>query len=110
LGVLLAFLALGVPLLLSDLTVYFAFFACIWLLERDEVPPWWWLSALGGAVAGFQLLVKLNGGVVCLLLFALAVWRLPPGRVRAEAILLGSFAGTIVVLWLATGNPLGELP
>jgi hypothetical protein len=110
LGFGLAFLALCLPLVISDMGVYIAFFGCIWLLERDEAPPWWWLSSIAGVLAAVQLLVKLNNGLACLVLFALAVWRLPPGRLRSEGILLGSFAVSLIVLWLGTGNPLDALP
>jgi hypothetical protein len=106
----LAFVALGLPLTIPDLGLYVAFFLCVWLLERDQAPPWWWLSCVLGAIAAVQVLVKLNNGLTCLVLFALAAWRLPPSRMRAEAILVGSFLVALVVLWLATGNPVGDLP
>jgi hypothetical protein len=109
-GTLLAFLALGLGLSLSDVAVYVAFFAAVWLLERDDTPTEWWLLPLGGALAAFELLVKLNAGIVCLALIALAAWRLPPGRVRAELVLAGSFALSLLVLWVLTGNPVAGLP
>jgi hypothetical protein len=110
LGAVVAFAALGLTLLVSDIPVYLAFFAAVWALERAEPPQEAWLVPVCGAVAAFELLVKLNGGVVCLLLAALFVWRLPPGRVRSELVLAAAFVGTLVVLWLASGNPVGLLP
>ena len=105
-----AFLALGLTLLLSDVPVYVALFAAVWALESDDHPARRWLVPLAGARAGFELLVKLNGGIVCFVLLALAAWRLPPFRARAEAVLLGAAAATTVVLWLVTGNALADLP
>ena len=113
LGAAAAFVALGLlgqPVLLSETAVVLAFFATVWVLERDEPTRHAWLVPAGGVLAAFELLVKLNGGIVCLVLFALAAWRLPPGRARAELTLLGSFAAALVVLWVASGNALGELP
>jgi hypothetical protein len=109
-GTLLTFLALGLPLLLSDVLVYLAFFAAVWLLERENAPRARWLLPLFGTAAAFELLVKLNGGILCLALFALVAWRLPPRGVRAELVLAGSFALSVFLLWLATGNPPAALP
>ena len=109
-GTLLTFLALSLPLLLSDVVAYVAFFAAVWLLEQDDPPGAHWLLPLFGAAAAFELLVKLNGGILCLVLFALVAWRLPPRRARAELVLAASFAGSVFLLWLATGNPPAALP
>jgi hypothetical protein len=110
LAVVLAFLALGLPLLTSDLIVYLALFGAAWAIERDERPGQRWLVPLAGFLAAFELLVKLNGGVVAYVLFALAAWRARPGGARSEALLFGSFAVSLCVLWMATGNPLTGLP
>jgi hypothetical protein len=109
-GTLLTFLALGLPLLLSDVLAYLAFFAAVWLLERENAPRARWLLPLFGATAAFELLVKLNVGILCLVLFALVAWRLPPRGVRAELVLAASFALSVFLLWLATGNPPAALP
>jgi hypothetical protein len=109
-GTLLTFLALGLPLSLSDVVAYVAFFAAVWLLEQEDPPRARWLLPLFGAAAAFELLVKLNGGILCLVLFALVAWRLPPRRVRAELVLAASFALSVLLLWLATGNPPAALP
>lgn len=109
-GVAVAFLALGLRLLLSDVAAYAALFIAVGVLESDEPPRQRWLLPLCGALAAVELLVKLNGGVLCLALFALVAWRLPPRGVRAELALAGSFALSLVVLWLATGNPPETLP
>ena len=109
-GTLLTFLAIGLPLLLSDVVAYVAFFAAVWLLEREDPPRARWLLPLFGAAAAFELLVKLNSGLLCVVLFALVAWRLPPRRVRAELVLAASFALSVFLLWLATGNPPAALP
>jgi hypothetical protein len=67
------------------------------------------LAIGGGAFAGFALLVKLNGGVAACAILAVGLlgsdWR-RRDLTRAAASLLG----TLVVLWLLVGEPLGALP
>jgi hypothetical protein len=109
-GTVLTFLALGLPLLLSDVVAYVAFFAAVWLLEQEDPPRARWLLPLFGAAAAFEFLVKLNGGILCLVIFALVAWSLPPRRIRAELVLAASFAFSVFLLWLATGNPPAALP
>lgn len=109
-GAVVAFLALGLTLLVSDLLSFLALFGSIWALERDEAPSAPWLVPAAGFVAAFELLVKLNGGVLCLVLFALAAWRAAPRRWRSELVLAVSFAFSLVVLWLVTRNSLASLP
>ena len=76
------YLATALPGLLADHLVVLVLFGCVWALVRDDPPAQRWLVPLGGAIAAFQLLVKLNGGVVVLILLALTVWRLRPGGWR----------------------------
>jgi hypothetical protein len=104
------FLALGLALRLSDVGVYVAFFVVVRALEAESPPRNRWLLPFCGALAAFELLVKLNGGLLCLVLFALVAWRLPPRGVRAALVLASSFALSLVVLWVATGNPPEALP
>jgi hypothetical protein len=75
-----------------------------------ERAPSLWLVPLGGALAALQLLVKLNGGVLCLVLLALVVWRCSPGGWRSEALLALTFLASFVLLWLASGSSLGAIP
>jgi hypothetical protein len=107
-GVVVAFLALGLTLLVSDVIAYLAFFAAVWLLDRDEPPSAWWVVPAAGVAAAFELLVKLNGGILCLVLFALAVWRVR--GLISELLLAVSFCVSVVVLWVASRNSLAALP
>ena len=109
-GVVLAFAALSLTLLLSDISVYLAFFFAVWLLERDDPPQAVWLVPMCACLAAVELLVKLNSGALCLVLFLLVVWRLPPWGVRAEILFLASFVLAVPLLWLASGQALSALP
>jgi hypothetical protein len=55
------------------------------------------------------MLLKPNVGVLALVLTAIAAGFGSPGRVRALAGLTGSFVGAFTVLWLATGNAVGDV-
>ena len=105
-----AYLALCLPVQVGDILVVLAFFITVRTLEREQVPRSPLLVVGGGVYAGLAALVKLNNGVVVLVLLALAAWRLRPGRLASEALLLGSFGASAVAFWLFTGNPLGGLP
>jgi len=107
-GVVVAFLALGLVLMVSDVLAYLALFAAVWLIDRDDPNVSPWFVPLAGFTAAFELLVKLNGGVLCLVLFALAVWRIRGWL--SELVLAASFAVSLVVLWLVTRNSLSALP
>ena len=109
-GVVLAFAVLSLTLLLSDITVYLAFFFAVWILERDDPPQAVWLVPLCAVLGAFEMLVKLNSGVLCVALFLLVAWRVPPWGARAELLFLGSFAVALPLLWLATGQTLSALP
>jgi SGNH hydrolase-like domain, acetyltransferase AlgX len=67
------------------------------------------LAIGGGALVGFALLVKLNDGVATGAILAVGLlgsdWR---GRDLARA--AASMLGTLMVLWLLLGEPLGALP
>jgi hypothetical protein len=108
LGVVVAFLALGLTLMVSDVLAYLALFGAVWLLDRDDPNVSPWLVPLAGAAAAVELLVKLNGGILCIVLFALAVWRIRGWL--SELLLAASFAVSFVVLWLVTRNSLAALP
>jgi hypothetical protein len=69
-----------------------------------------WIAPAGGVVAAFELLVKVNGGIVCLALLALVVWRCRPGGWRSEALLAAGFAAALTVLRVASRNSLTALP
>jgi hypothetical protein len=67
------------------------------------------LAIGGGAFAGFALLVKLNDGVATSAIVAIGLlggdWRARNLRDAAA-----SMVGSLVVLWLLVGEPLGALP
>ena len=109
-AILVTYLVAALPGLLADQLVLLVLFGCVWALVRDEPPSQVWLVPLGGAIAAFQLLVKLNGGVIALALLAFTVWRLRPGGWRSEVVLGASFVGALLAFWLVTGNPVGDLP
>ena len=101
--------ALGYAIIVPDYLVFVALFLAVWMLERSDPPPAWALI-LGGVVAAVQLCVKLNGGVVCLLLLLLASWRARPGGIASASVLLASYCAAVIALWVITGNQLADLP
>ena len=106
----LAYVVLCLPVQIADALVLIAFFATVRVLE-DDPPRHEVLAVVGaGAYAGVVLLVKLNDGVLTLLLFALAAWRLRPRRLVGEAVLAASCVVSVLVFWLATRNPVAALP
>lgn len=109
-ALLLAYLVLCLPVQIADALVLIAFFLTVRGLE-DGPPRHEALAVVGaGAYAGVVLLVKLNDGVLTLVLFALAAWRLRPRRLVGEAVLAASCVVSVVVFWLATRNPVAALP
>lgn len=103
-GVVLAFLALGLPVLPADNLVLIEVGLLVAAL-RDE--RWeGWFPYVGGAVAGLAALTKTNSG-------ALAVGLVVVGAValRGRALLAPGVAAAVFVAgWLATGSPLQEIP
>jgi hypothetical protein len=67
------------------------------------------LGSIGGAVAALQILIKFNTGIAAVVLVAIAVWAISANRIRDEIVLMGSFAGTMMVLWIATEGSFGTL-
>ena len=53
-AVVMAFAALSLTLLLSDITVYLAFLFAVWLLERDDPPDAVWLVPLCAGLAAVE--------------------------------------------------------
>ena len=101
--------SVGFSLVVSDYLVFFTLFLAVWILEREDPAPAAFI-VLGAIAAAAQLFVKLNGGVLCILMLAVAVWRCRPGGARSLALLAGSYAGALAALWLLTGNSLLDLP
>jgi hypothetical protein len=101
--------SIGYGLVVSDYLVFFVLFLAVWIIERKDPPPAVFI-AVGALAAAAQLLVKLNGGVLCILMLAFVVWRCRPGGLRSLAVLAVSYLGFAAVLWLAAGNNLSDLP
>ena len=101
--------ALGYSLFVPDYLVFFVLFLAVWMLERDDPAPYAFV-VLGALASAVELLVKLNDGVLCILILAVAAWRCRPGGVRSLALLASSYVGVFAALWLLTGNSLSDLP
>lgn len=84
----------------------------VWCLValHDPVPRWAPRLVVlgGGALAGLEVLVKLNVGVTILVLVSITALALPGPRLRNLATLLAAFAVTCAVLWLAGGQGIGN--
>ncbi len=66
--------------------------------------------AILGFAGALGLLVKFSGGVTAAVVLVAVVVAGNGHRIRDAAIAAGSFAGTVVVAWVATGNNPGNLP
>ena len=90
--------------------VVLAFIWCVAAL--DERSPDWTRRIVvyaGGPFAALELLAKLNTGAVVFALVAVTVAVLEPGRRRNVAVCASGFAATGAVLWLATGQGIGDV-
>ena len=96
------------PLPLADVPVLIVFAGAAWVLT-SAAPPRLAVAGAGGFLAAFELLVKANDGLLCLVLALIAAAWVRPGAVRASAVTLASFAASTIALWIATGNRLGDL-
>ena len=63
----------------------------------------------GGALAGIEVLVKLNIGVTVLVIVGVAAVAAPGRRARNAATLLGVFVATAAVGWFASGQGVSNL-
>ena len=109
LAVVASFAALALPVTTSDLLAYLVFFVVVYLLERGSPARSRWLLPVLGVLSAAQFLIKLNGGLLCLALLALAAWRVWPYGWRGEVVLACSCAAAVVVFWVLTGNAVTEL-
>jgi hypothetical protein len=90
--------------------VVLAFIWAVAAVGRDS--PDWTRRLLvfgGGPFAALELLAKLNTGIVVLALVAIATIAIEEDRRRNLAILATTFAGSLAVLWLGTGQGLGDV-
>jgi hypothetical protein len=105
------FLAIAVlPLPLLEFALLTAVFAAFWLLEADRPPRSLDLFVVAAATfAAPAALIKLSTGplVAVVLLVALVGARAGGRRIAAYVLL---FLVEVVVLWLATGQSLGDIP
>jgi hypothetical protein len=101
--------SVGYSLIVSDYLVFFVLFLSVWILERKDPAPAAFV-VVGAVAAAAQLFVKLNGGVLCILMLALAAWRCRPGGARSLALLASSYVASAAALWLLAGNSLADLP
>ena len=67
------------------------------------------LVPLGGLAGAAALLTKINVGILCTAIIAIAVWWLPPHRWRALGVYAVAWAVSFVGLWVAVGGSLGQV-
>jgi len=84
------------------------------LLQADSLRRsrwWWWIVAAAGVLAAFHALIRLNVGLLVVLLAALAIvaGAAPGRRLRSAGLLGATFGAALVVLWTALGQDLGTL-
>ncbi len=101
---------------MSAAVLVIVFIACIAVLrDRDERPATctlaWAFPVGAGAVSGLEALIRLNAGLTVVLLCGLTVAvGLPRRRLRSLAVFAASLVVSVVVLWLGSGQALGDLP
>ena len=90
--------------------VVLAFIWCVAALS-DDGPSWARRLVIfgGGPFAAIEVLAKLNTGLVVLTLVAITVIAIDEDRRRNLAIAAGGLFGTLVVLWFATGQGIGDV-
>ncbi len=105
---LLAFLA--VPLIGEQAIVVVALIWAFEALRRGGLPIVARLFPIvGGAVAGLQLLVKLNTAFSVLAICVLAVLAPRVGRARRGLVFLAAFVVSLTVCWFAAGQSVGNV-
>jgi len=106
-----AFVAVAwLPMPLLEVGLLVAVFACFWLLEAERTERELWAFAIVAATfAAPAALIKLSTGplVAVILLVALIGARAGGRRIAAY---VGIFLVEVLVLWLVTGQSLGDVP
>ncbi len=106
-----AFLAVAwLPMPLVEVGLLTAVFACFWLLDAQRTEWELWVFVVAAATfAAPAALIKLSTGplVAVILLIALLGARAGGRRIAAYVVL---FAAEVTVLWLASGQSLGDVP
>lgn len=77
---------------------------------RSPGVPTRWLLAAGGGFSALLLLVKTTPGLVAFALTLVVAWLSGRSRWRCSLTVVVSFGGSIVVLWLLSGNTPGDIP
>jgi len=108
-AILAATAATTAPLPVADTTVLLVLAGVVWALTSTERAGLL-AEAVGGFLSAVELLVKLNDGLLCVVLVVIAAAYRRSGRLRAAGLGLMSFLGSLVFLWVATGNRLADLP
>jgi hypothetical protein len=107
--VVVAFVLVAVMPLL-EMALLVAVFAAFWLLEAERSRRALWAVVVGGATLGALAgLAKLSTGPLVAVVFFLALVGARTGRWRVAAF-VGLLALEMLVLWLATGQRLGDIP
>jgi hypothetical protein len=102
---------LGVVAVRDDAAVVvIAFVWCVAALQSGS-PTWVRRLVVwgGGPFAAIEILAKLNTGIIVLALVALTVIAIDIDRRRNLALLAVSFAGSVALLWLATGQAVADV-
>jgi hypothetical protein len=83
----------------------------LWVIhpERRAAQLTEWVAPTLAAVAALQLLVKFSSGLICLAV-ALVVGLLGDGRLRRMAATVGTFVAVLLLLWMISGQLIGQLP
>lgn len=106
-----AFVAIAwLPMPLLEIGLLVAVFACFWLLEAERSERELWAFVVVAATfAAPAALIKLSTGplVAVVLLIALVGARAGGRRIAAYVAI---FLAEVLVLWLATGQSLGDVP
>jgi hypothetical protein len=87
-----------------------AFLWCVYAIRRGS-DRWFLVVAVGGGVIGaFELLIRLNVGIVVFALCGLTLVMERERRFRNLAVFLASAVISFLVLWLAAGQDLRAVP
>ncbi|HZQ80641.1 MAG TPA: hypothetical protein VFB25_01540 [Gaiellaceae bacterium] len=100
-----AVVAGAAPVPAADAPVLLVLAVCLASLADDTRVHLSRLALGGGALAALELLVKVNDGLVCLVLLALTVWR----SRRASLLLAAGFLASFAALWRVAGGRYGDL-
>jgi hypothetical protein len=108
----LAYVVGTLPIWDTDLPLAALLFCAVLALERSDSLAADLLVALAGPLVALQLLVKTNVGLVAAVIAVAALaGALPRARLGLAAVWAPfSFAATFVLLWLASGSALGDIP